>query len=229
MGSGVKRDVPCVLLIRRMWPTFERNFAMLGCQCSTPPPTSSQCTLATPFSHRLSRTTSFATVDTTYRQSTTRLWLVEKRSWGLLQLLITPSQWWTSLCWTWPGNGKHLASLLTQELEDVSLYPVPTAGNQQSLHGWQPGSAPLLKPAESALLTKSPLPQPSKPPSSFAGANKVVAQRRRRLKIFAARPDFFELSDVVCIKVCGDDGLKRICKDWFWWIQNCWILESQPE
>ena len=28
--SGVKRDVPFVLFIRRMWPTFERNFATLG-------------------------------------------------------------------------------------------------------------------------------------------------------------------------------------------------------
>ena len=34
------------------------------------------------------------------------------------------------------------------------------------------------------------------------GANKVVAQRRRCLKIFAAKPDFFELCDVICIKVC---------------------------
>ena len=90
--SGVKRDVPCDLNIRTMWPTFERNFAMLGlgqdhhnfqngshsvmilphivmfrCQCSTPPPISFQCTLAIPFSPPLSPTTFFATTDTTFR------------------------------------------------------------------------------------------------------------------------------------------------------------------
>ena len=43
------------------------TFLILRCQCSTPPPTSSQCTLATPFSPRLSPTTSFATMDTTFR------------------------------------------------------------------------------------------------------------------------------------------------------------------
>merc|ERR1711971_1128126 len=105
-------------------------------------------------------------------------------------------------------------SLLTQDLVDVSQPPVPTAaGSQQSLQGWQLGSVPLLKLAESVLLAKLQQPQPRMPPPSFAGANKVVAQRRRRLKIFAARPDFDELSDVVCIKVCSVDGLKRICND----------------
>ena len=48
------------------------------------------------------------------------------------------------------------------------------AGSQQSLQGWQLGSAPLLKQAESALLTKSPRPQPSKPPPSFAGISSLT-------------------------------------------------------
>ena len=30
LSSGVRRVVPCDLIIRAMWPIFERNFAMLG-------------------------------------------------------------------------------------------------------------------------------------------------------------------------------------------------------
>ena len=170
---------------------------------------------------------------------------------------IKPSsgQWWTSLCWTWPGSGKRLDSLWTQGLEDVSRPPVLTAGGSSPSRIDQ-NSNKLQETSRVCSAGSSRVPPGSdwESLSSWAkshgrslvshnlrsqvlrsrrcgnvdlfywidfqlhkclilshivisilipAANKVVAQT------FAPRLDFFELSDVDCIKDCSVDGLKR--------------------